>query len=178
MNVITKKKPNTKATTAAGDAGHGISVLNAEQRLPKPSWLTSLWLSYPRATLWTTLWFQQPLYIIRNLWFLLKSTWLLLTAVATPIVIMYWMYYWVYYCCSPSTVAAASVANENEHDRSLLSMFTCCIVLTIVHVVTSRFVEFKRFSHIPGPKPSFLYGNYNDLTQDGWGNRHYVSGFG
>ena len=53
--------------------------------------------------------------------------------------------------------------------------FLWLFVFTIfVTFIILRQYEFYSLSHVPGPKPSFLSGNFNDLCKFGWEHRHYA----
>ena len=44
----------------------------------------------------------------------------------------------------------------------------------MVAIVFRRWYQFYKYLHIPGPDPSFLFGNYHALLAKGWGGRHTV----
>lgn len=130
-------------------------------KIPVPSIWKSLYLSYPKAFLCTTFLYKDSKYALRNALFVLGSLRKVASVALLPVLAL--------------VLADHYEDCHVEHYDVALLFFTTAIMWTVAHIVFSRYVEFQQFSHITGPKPSFLYGNYKDLCKNGWGDRHHVS---
>ena len=111
-------------------------------RIKPCSLARALWLAYPRSILTSTFLRGDVRYACRNSYFLLRTLWYGAALVVGPLFVAL-------------------------HAARLITGFwnalTTAAVLTIGSLVVERLREFRRFAHIPGPKPSFLWGNYPDL---------------
>jgi hypothetical protein len=142
-----KSPPSSSSGHNTGDAGN---------RLPVPSICTSLCLTYPRAIFCSTFLYMEAGYALRNILFCMTFLCRLVRIVGIPISLF------VYY------------SDTGDSWAWLLTAFGTIATMTIGQILSARFAEFKKFAHLPGPKPSFFFGNYRDLCKTGWGDRHHV----
>ena len=75
----------------------------------------------------------------------------------------------------PSSSAQRGV-NESVSGGRFVQFAPIMFAAAATYVITCRFAEFHRYAHLPGPPPSFVWGNLPDLLSEGWGGRHIALG--